>query len=352
MRRSFLVLTTVAVLIVRVPAHAQNLIFDLFSDSLDSLRTQAGIPGLASAIVGANGILWEHAYGRQDLGRSVATRTDTPFHTDGLTQLFTASMVLRCVEEGRLSLDDRAGRFDPDSPEPDATIRQLLTHTSGPPGSPVFAYRPDRLEPLWFAMRACTGDSFRETFAELLSRLAMVDSVPGPDVIHLTPPAEGVPAPSEVERYTMTLRRLATPYAVDRQGRPSLSEYPATMLRPSSGLVSTVRDFAQFDLALRQHVLLKAETLNEAWRAPVGPGGQPRPHGLGWFVQTYNSETVVWQFGVGDNASSSLVVTVPGRGLTLVLMANSDRLVKPFALAAGDLMVSPFGRLFVGLFVR
>jgi hypothetical protein len=43
---------------------------------------------------------------------------------------------------------------------------------------------------------------------------------------------------------------------------------------------------------------------------------------------------------------------VPGRGLTLILMANSDRLVKPFALAAGDLLVSPFARLFLRLFVR
>jgi hypothetical protein len=55
---------------------------------------------------------------------------------------------------------------------------------------------------------------------------------------------------------------------------------------------------------------------------------------------------------VGDNASSSLLVTVPGRDLTLVLLANSDGLVKGFPLAAGDLAVSPFGKLFLGLFVR
>ena len=46
------------------------------------------------------------------------------------------------------------------------------------------------------------------------------------------------------------------------------------------------------------------------------------------------------------------MVTVPARGITLVLLANSDGLVKPFALATGDLTASPFGRLFLGLFVR
>jgi hypothetical protein len=69
-------------------------------------------------------------------------------------------------------------------------------------------------------------------------------------------------------------------------------------------------------------------------------------------VQNYRGETVVWQFGVSANASSSLVVTVLGRGLTLILLANSDGLVKPYPLAAGDLTASPFGRLFLGLFVR
>jgi hypothetical protein len=33
-------------------------------------------------------------------------------------------------------------------------------------------------------------------------------------------------------------------------------------------------------------------------------------------------------------------------------MANSDRLVEPFPLEAGDVSLSPFARLFLNLFVR
>ena len=98
--------------------------------------------------------------------------------------------------------------------------------------------------------------------------------------------------------------------------------------------------------------IVRADALEAAWRPAAGAGGAALPHGLGWFVQAYNGETVVWQFGVGDDASSSLVITVPAREFTLVLFANSDRLVRPFALAEGDLTVSPFARLFLGLFVR
>ena len=352
MRRLPLVLTTVALLSVCAPLNAQNPTLERLGDYVESLRVQAGIPGLAVSIVGPDDVIWEQSFGRQDAERSIATRADTPFHLNGLTQVFTATLVLRCVEEGRLSLDDRIGQFKPDSPDANATIRQILTHTSGPPDALVFAYRPERLEPLARAIRVCTNDSFRETLANLLERLAMIDSVPGPDVVHPELLTEGIPSPLMVERYRAVLERLATPYTVDRSGRASLSQYSATTVTPANGLISTVRDFAQFDLALKKGVLLRPETLAIARRAPPNPNGRPLPHGLGWFVQTYRGETIVWQFGIIPNASSSLVVTLPARGVTYVLFANSDGLAKPFALTTGDVTVSPFIRLFLGIALR
>ena len=108
--------------------------------------------------------------------------------------------MLRCVEEGRLSLEDRVGRFRSGSPYASATLGEILTHTERTGGGLTFAYRPERLEPLGSAVRACTTDSYRETLANQLHRMAMIDSVPGPDVVSLAPPAEGIPDASEVER--------------------------------------------------------------------------------------------------------------------------------------------------------
>ena len=356
MRQAALAFAVAVLLLAGVPVHADDpvddLIFGRFEDYVESLRARAGIPGLAAAIVGRDGILWERAFGWQDLEQSIATRTDTPFHVDGLTQVFTASLVLRCVEEGRLSLDDQIGRFVPSGPHANLTIRQVLTHTSGPSDDLLFDYRPERFGPLAAVIRTCAADSYRETVANLFDRLAMRDAVPGPDAIHLTPPAEGIPSPSAVARYTGVLKRLAVPYAVDAQRRASPTRYAASTLTPATGLISTVRDFARFDLALKQDVLLHPETLAVAWHPPSARGGRRLPHGVGWFVQTYNGQTIVWQFGGADNGSSSLVVTLPGPGLTLILLANSNGLVEPFPLAAGDVTASPFGKVFLGLFVR
>ncbi len=141
---------------------------------------------------------------------------------------------------------------------------------------------------------------------------------------------------------------------MDDRGRATQSSYPesAQSLTPSMGLVTTVRDLAKFDLALKQGLLVLPRTLFQAWSAPWNAAGVSLPHGAGWFVQYYNGEQVVWQFGMSENASSSLMITLPARGLTLILMANSDGLVRLYSPANGDVSVSPFAKLFLNLFVR
>ena len=73
------------------------------------------------------------------------------------------------------------------------------------------------------------------------------------------------------------------------------------------------------------------------------------PTGLGWFVQSYRGEKVVWHFGVVPNAYSSLVIKLPARKLTYILLANSDRLSSPFKLESGDVTDSVFATVFLRL---
>ena len=69
-------------------------------------------------------------------------RTDTPMHFDGVTEIFSSTLLLRCVEEGRLSLDETMGVHGALAADADLTIRQVLTHTSGPANNLVYAFRP------------------------------------------------------------------------------------------------------------------------------------------------------------------------------------------------------------------
>jgi CubicO group peptidase (beta-lactamase class C family) len=318
---------------------------------LDSLRQQARIPGLAAAIVDESGVLWTQTFGDQDLAADVPTRADTPFHLDALAQIATATMVLQCADQGRVTLDGFIRAVSPKGPYGNFTIAQVLTHTSGSPDNLVFSYDVARLDALRYVVQTCKATTFRWALAEQLARVAMMESVPGPDAASPELPTLERASPEQADRYRRVLTRLATPYATD-SGVVVRSQYPNVTLGAASGLISTVLDFAKFDLALRQGLLLRPTTLASAWRAPLNASGQPLPHGMGWFVQTYRNEPVVWQVGVSPNASSSLVITLPSRNVTFVLAANSDGLAQPAALTAGNVTVSPFGRVFLGLIVK
>ena len=49
----------------------RGLVLNRFGDYVESLRAQAGIPGLAAAIVGTNDILWEGAFGLPDTAQAL-----------------------------------------------------------------------------------------------------------------------------------------------------------------------------------------------------------------------------------------------------------------------------------------
>ena len=68
-----------------------------------------------------------------DLEAARPAAPDTNYRLASVTKQFTAAAILRLVESGRLSLDDRLRAHFPSLPaEVDAvTIRHLLTHTSG-----------------------------------------------------------------------------------------------------------------------------------------------------------------------------------------------------------------------------
>src|SRR4029077_4963927 len=111
----------------------------------------------------------------------------------------------------------------------------------------------------------------------------------------------------------------------------------------ATGVITTVRDLQHFDKALRDYVLLTRDSLTAAW-TQTGPSSLT---GLGWFVQNYNGEPLIWQFDLTKDAASSMVVKLPNRDVTFIVLANSDGLTAPFGLAAGDATASPFVKLFL-----
>jgi CubicO group peptidase (beta-lactamase class C family) len=324
----------------------QNLTFSLFERYLEALRIQAGIPGMSALILRDGAIVWERGFGRADLDHPVDATPFTPYEIGGLSQSIGATLLLKvCVEEGFDTPNDEIGIWNPFAAEADSTAAHLLGHVSA---SGAYKFDLTRVAAVTPAIEACSGAPYAQAVArEVFSRLGMVDSVPGT--------ALGAPTQEDVQqfgsfnlsRYAGTLGRIAKPYRVDSRGRASRTDPLPSHANAATGLVSTVRDLSRFDMALRSNVLLRPDTQLQAW-SPVRIGF---PTGLGWFVQVYKGLPVVWQFGAVPDAYSALMLKLPTRGLTLILLANSDGLSAPQSLEKGDVTASVFARTFLRVYV-
>jgi CubicO group peptidase (beta-lactamase class C family) len=329
-----------------------SLPISLFERYVEALRLQAGIPGMSAAILQNGHVVWEAGFGYQDVEGLVRAAPDTPYPLLDLTQTMSSTVLLQqCMDLRYLELTDPVRRWEPRYSDDSTTVAQVLSHAS-PSG--VFKYDAGRFAVLAGVLDQCANSRYPRLLSdEIFNMLGMSQSVPGADLLDDSSPHRRWFSTSTLERYSSIVRRQAIPYKVDSRGRPTRSDVPRGTLSASTGVISTVRDLARFDAALGDGILLESSTLSRAWE-PVGS----MPTGLGWFVQRHvaagalKGERVVWHFGLARDAYSSLFIKVPGRGLTLILLANSDGLAgPPYNLADGNLSSNLFASLFLRLFV-
>jgi CubicO group peptidase (beta-lactamase class C family) len=97
---------------------------------LDRAQAQGRLPSIVGGVLHDGALVWTGQAG------------ETPgpaqqYRIGSITKTLTAVLVLQCREDGLLDLDDALGRFVPESGYRDATLRELLSHTSGMQAEPV-----------------------------------------------------------------------------------------------------------------------------------------------------------------------------------------------------------------------
>jgi CubicO group peptidase (beta-lactamase class C family) len=104
--------------------------------NLPTLIERYGVPGAAVAVL-AGGDVVEHAAGVLSWSTGVEATPESVFQIGSITKLWTSSLVMQLVDEGKVDLDTPIRTYLPEFRIADEgaagriTIRQLLTHTSG-----------------------------------------------------------------------------------------------------------------------------------------------------------------------------------------------------------------------------
>jgi D-alanyl-D-alanine carboxypeptidase len=112
----------------QLPTDMQQKIDKVAADAL----AKTGVPSASVALVKNGQIVYLHAYGNARLDPALAAAPEMRYSIGSNSKQFTATAILLLQEQGKLSLDDKVGKFIPDLTRAnEVTIRQLLSHTSG-----------------------------------------------------------------------------------------------------------------------------------------------------------------------------------------------------------------------------
>ncbi|MEP6944825.1 MAG: serine hydrolase domain-containing protein [Acidobacteriota bacterium] len=115
---------------------AQNQVSAELAAKIDKIAAETlastGVPSASIAVVKDGKVVYAHAYGDARIDPNTAAAPAMRYSIGSISKQFTASAILLLQERGKLSLDDKVGKYLPDLTRAnEVTIRQLLSHTSG-----------------------------------------------------------------------------------------------------------------------------------------------------------------------------------------------------------------------------
>jgi D-alanyl-D-alanine carboxypeptidase len=99
--------------------------------ALDHKAKELNVPGI-QASVRAKDFYWQGTSGSTDWGKREKLTAEHILRIGSVTKNFTAAIILKLYEQGKINLDDTMNKWFPEYPGYDTiTIRWLLNHSSG-----------------------------------------------------------------------------------------------------------------------------------------------------------------------------------------------------------------------------
>lgn len=93
--------------------------------------TERQIPSVVIRVDVGGKNVYSKAFGYRDVADRVPANVETRYQYGSITKQFTAAAILALQQEGKLSIDDRIGKWLPAFATFPVTIRELLVHTGG-----------------------------------------------------------------------------------------------------------------------------------------------------------------------------------------------------------------------------
>ena len=296
------------------------------------------IPGLTVAVLRGDSVVLARGYGYANLEHHVPATDSTVYEVGSVSKQFTAAAVVMLSEQGGLRLDDAIAQFLPEGATvwKGVTIRHLLTHTSGIPDYPDTAldYHRDYSEDDLVRLAARQPPDFSpgETWSYSSTGYVLLGVI-----IHRVAGVFYGDFLRDHIFHPLAMRTARVNSELDIvPNRAAGYELVAGVLRnqdwvsPSlnttadAGLSFTVRDLAQWAIALNHGTVPSRAGLEASWTPVRLNDGRTYPYGFGWHVTQLRGYRRIGHSGSWRGFQSTMQ-RFPDFGLTVIVLTNVDQ---------------------------
>ena len=327
------------------------------TDQVDNIVSEqmkvSHLPGVAVAIVDKGRVTKLATYGDANLEWPARVDPDTRFQLASATKVFTGILLMRAVEQGRLSLDDPISNFFPGAPESWSRIhvRQLANHTSGlnedlgQPGPKTLAeaVAASMKQPLAYE----PGTEARYGFTDFTILRAVIERVGGASLPQLLDSELVKPlglkqtgfAMAEDEGMVRTgelIHKRASIYGWSGDRQRTSDFFFEPLGYGAGGLFSSVSNLAELFAAIDAGRVLKPGSLVAITTPATLPNGRKSGFGIGWTVREYHGVLVV---GHSGGPALADILRIPSQGRTIVVLTNQHMFYPVLAERIADLTI-------------
>ena len=306
------------------------------------------VPAVGIAMLGPEGEVWVGSLGKANLENDVPADADTLYRIGSTSKMFVALSVLKLVEQGRLSLDDRLSDLAPEiefeNPWEDTNpvrVVHLLEHTTGWDDIHLPEYAHNDPTPVTLKEGLDYHPHSRTSRWKPGTRMSYCNSGP-PVAAYIVEKLTGLdfedyvqfnffdPLGMDSATYRMNeavLQRGATLYS---NGEPQ--DYWHISMRPSGSINASPRDMARFVRfflergRLEDWALVSEASLERMERSETTSGARAGLE-VGYGLHNYSSTHEGWVYrehNGGVNGGLTELAYLPEAGAGHAIMINSD----------------------------
>ena len=260
---------------------------------------------------------------------------NSAFHLASVSKTFTAMAVLKLWEQGRLSIEDSLGKYFPNFPYKDITVKMLLSHRSGLPNYVHYldlsgwdkhrmVNNVDVLTSLYMMkppLEFPSGKHFSYCNTNYALLALIIEKVSGQFYADFLSQTFFIPLQMK-DSYVFSLKDTARAMlSYEYNNRPFRLEF-LDAVYGDKNVYSTVRDMLKWDQALYAGRLFKQATLDSAFAGYSFEKEGKRNYGLGWRMTFLdNGKKLLYHNGWwhGNNAA---FIRLTDEKATIIVLGN------------------------------